>query len=193
METPNPPKRRRLPKAPSPVDLIMERNATEARRIAVLEFVGTQLAECNARLASVGVEMAALVPHHPATNGNGHVVPPPASPVAPTHMPCVWGDANPTRQYDVGGGRIQWLCRQHAAYVSASRKQEVGGIAASAVNSMKDSVEPTYNPIQQPITNLPKTIMHPIEEDVRASQQPANGALEQALEELPEDGENLES
>jgi hypothetical protein len=186
METPNQPKRRRSPKPLSPVDMIMERNATEARKIAVLEYVATQLAECNARLASVGIEITA--PRHSATNGNGHVAPPPAIPVASSHMPCTWGDNNPTRQYDVGGGQVQWLCAAHARYVSASRKQEVGGIAASAVNSMKDSVEPTYNPIQKPII-LPKTVLHPIEDDVKASQQPANGALEQALEELPDDGE----
>jgi hypothetical protein len=188
-----PPKRRRLPKALSPVDMIMERNATEARKIAVLEYVATQLAECNARLASVGIAIAA--PRHVA-NGNGHVEPPPARPVVSN--PCTWCGNGPTQQYSVGGGQIQWLCRSHAIYVSASRRQEQGGIAAQAVNAMKDSTEPTYNPIQKPIISGGKIVMQPTAEDVRAAQQPANPVLEASdpevpFEEMPDDNADPEA
>jgi len=196
-ETPPAPiqRRRRSPKPLSQVDMIMQRNQQEARRIAVLEYVAEQLAECNARLASVGIEVRPAAPARPAvqppphaTNGaaEGH-----ALGVPQRWEPCVWcGGGKPTKAYSVGNGLVQYLCATDAWRVSASRQTPTGnGIAEQAVRSMTDSTEPTYNPIQQPNMNARKTIMQPTEADMRAAQQPVNApADEESFEEVP-DGE----
>lgn len=184
------PRRRRSSRIPSPVDMIMERNATEARKIAVLEYVATQLAECNARLASVGIEVRPAAtpratPQATNGNGNGHVQP------RIIANPCTWC-GQPAQPFNVGGGVVQYLCRAHRVYVNAQSVGEGGDSAkARAVGMSVDSTEPTYNPIQQPKMGAGKMVMQPIEADYAAAKQPVTTgeADEIPFEEMPDANE----
>lgn len=183
-------KRKRRPNL-SPLDRIRAQQqsklAMEMERLAVLQYVGEQLAELNALLRDAGCsvsQMAFQQPpvHQPIAFQGPTPDVPQGQPQWPACAHC--GPGKPTKTYNLGNGVIQSLCEGHARYYLADQAANAKTAAAGF------SVNSTDARPQAPILNSAKTIMQPTQQDIQASQahaQAANGTPQ-----LPEGYEALE-
>ena len=143
----------------------MKQAAIEARKVAVLEYVGEQLEELTRLLRSEGFKLTrALVVDAAAAAAIQNATPGPIAPVV--QRPCTYCGREGVVQNETKNG---WLCEVHGQY-------ELGGAVADrkGQNLAGEMFAPKPVPSRatQPKPSGPKIIIQPTEADFRASKQP---------------------
>ena len=140
----------------------MKQAAIEARKVAVLEYVGEQLEELTRLLRAEGFKV-------PRTNEATYTAgtnPIPPTFVQPIQRPCTYCGREGVVQNETKNG---WLCQVHGQY-------ELGGAVADrkGQNLAGEMFAPKPVPSRatQPKPSGPKIIIQPTEADFRASKQP---------------------
>ncbi len=139
----------------------MKQAAIEARKVAVLEYVGEQLEELTRLLRAEGFKVSRT--HDTATLLTSN--PPPPIPAPIVHNPCTYCGRPGVVMNETKNG---WLCEVHGQY-------ELGGAVADrkGQNLAGEMFAPKPIPSRavQPKPPGPKTIIQPTEADYRASKQ----------------------
>jgi hypothetical protein len=158
----------------------MKQAAIEARKVAVLEYVGEQLEELTRLLRAEGFKVSRMHdPRDPA--------PLPTGPIAPiVRNPCTYCGRPGVVMNETKNG---WLCQVHGQY-------ELGGAVADrkGQNLAGEMFAPKPVPSRavQPKPSGPKTIIQPTEADYRASKQafdPLKGVANGTVGVLGEDSD----